>query len=85
MHDLSLAKPQVYGFDSDSLNFICNYLLGRQQTIKINSSFSTWSKIGYVPQESILGSLPLNINTLDMFFEQKDVKLATYADDMNFK
>ena len=43
------------------------------------------NRIQDVPQESILGSLPLNINTLDMFFEQKDVKLAAYADDMNFK
>ena len=41
MHDLLIAKLQAYGFDNDSLNFICNYLLGREQRIKINSSFST--------------------------------------------
>ena len=34
MHDLLKAKLQAYGFDNDSLNFMCNYLLGRQQRIK---------------------------------------------------
>ena len=78
MHDLLIAKLQAYGFDNDSLNF----LLGREQRIKINSSFSTWSKIEYdVPQGSILGPLLFNINTLDIFFDQKDVNFAAYADD----
>ena len=82
MHDLLIAKLQAYGFDNDSLNFICNYLVGREQRIKINSSFRTWSKIeNGVPQGSILGPLLFNINTLDMFFEQKDVNFAAYADD----
>ena len=82
MHDLLIAKLQAYGFDNDSLNFICNYLVDREQRVKINSSFSTWSKIEYgVPQGFILGPLLFNINTLDMFFEQKDVNFATYADD----
>ena len=82
MHNLLIAKLQAYGFDDDSLNFISNYLVDREQRVKINSSSSTWSKIEYgVPQGSILGSLLFNINTLDMFFEQKDVNFAAYADD----
>ena len=82
MHDLLIAKLQAHGFDSYSLNFFCNYLLGREQRIKINSSFSTWSKTEYgVLQRSILGPLLFNINTLDIFFEQKDVNFAAYADD----
>ena len=82
MHDLLTAKLQAYGFDDDSLKFICNYLVDREQRVKINSSFSTWSKIEYgVPQGSILGPLHFNINTLDMFFEQKVVNFAAYADD----
>ena len=68
-----IAKLQVHGFDNDSLNFICNYLLDREHGIKINSSFSTWSKIEYgVPQGFILGPLLFNVNTLYMFFEHKD-------------
>ena len=31
-----IVKLQAYGFDNDSLNVICNYLLGREQKIKIN-------------------------------------------------
>ena len=74
MHDLLIAKLQAYCFNDDSLNFVCNYLVDREQRVKINSSFSTLSKIEYgVPQGSILGSLIFNINTLDIFFEQKDV------------
>ena len=69
MHDLLIAKLQAYGFDDDSLNFICNYFVDREQRIKINSSFSTWSKIeNGVPQGSILGPLLFSINILDMFF-----------------
>ena len=45
MHDWLIAKLQAHGLDNDSLNCICNYLLGCKQTIKIGSSFSTWSKI----------------------------------------
>ena len=45
MHDLLITKPQAYGFDNDSLNFICNYVVGPEQRIKINSFFTTCSKI----------------------------------------
>ena len=57
-------------------------MLGREQRIKINSSFSTCSKIEYgVPQGSIQGPLLFNINTLDLFFQEKDVNFAAYSDD----
>ena len=40
------------------------------------------SKIEYgVPQRFTLGPLLFNMNTLDIFFEQKDVNFAAYADD----
>ena len=57
-------------------------MLTRKQRTKIKLSFSTWSKIEYnVLWGFILGPLLFNINTLDMFFEQKDVNFAAYADD----
>ena len=82
VQDLSIVKLQAYGFDNDYLNFICNYLLGRKQRTKIKLSFSTWSKIEYdVLRGFILGPLLFNINTLGMFFEQKNVSFTAYADD----
>ena len=82
MHDLLIVKLQAYGFDNDFLNFICNYLLGRKQRTKRKLSFSTWSKIEHgVLQGFILGLLLSNINTLDMFFEQKDANSAAYEDN----
>ena len=57
-------------------------MLARKQRTKIKLSFSTWSKIKYgVLWRLKLGPLLFNINTLDMFFEQKDVNFAAYADD----
>ena len=82
MHDLLIVKLQAYRFNNESLNFICNYLLGRKQRTKMNSPFSTWSKTeNGVHQGSTLVPLLFNINTLDMFFEQKDANFAAYADD----
>ena len=80
--DLLKHLWKACGFDNDSLNFLCNYLVGREQRIKINSPSSIWLKIeNGVPQGSMLESLLSNINTLDMFFEQKDGNFAAYADD----
>ena len=48
----------------------------------MNSPFSTWSKTeNGVNQGSTLVPLLFNINTLDMFFEQKDANFAAYTDD----
>ena len=82
MHELLIVKVQAYGFDNDFLNFICNYLLDRKQRIKIKLYFSTWSKIEYgVLQGFILEPSLFNVNTLDMFFEQKGINFVAYADD----
>ena len=74
MHDLLMATFKAYGFDSD---FVCNYLLGREQRITIKSSFITLSKVEYVLlQRSMLGSLTFNTSTLDLYFKQNNDKSA---------
>ena len=57
-------------------------MVGHEQRIKINSSPSIWSIIeDGGPQRSIPEPLLFNINTLGMFFEQKDIHFAAYSDD----
>ena len=44
-HKLLIANLHAYGFDIKSLKFIDSYLYDRIQSVKINSSFSHWSKV----------------------------------------
>ena len=53
-HDLFVAKLEAYGFQTDALNLVYDYLSNRKQIVKINQTFSCWKDIGYgVPQRSI--------------------------------
>ena len=59
-----------------------SYLSNRWQRTKINSSFSTWSKLSLgVPQGSILGHIIFNLFLNDLFFVIKETDLCSYADD----
>ena len=80
-HDLLIAKLDSYGFDYSSLKLILNYLSNRFQRVRVNSDFSTWTKIlTGVPQGSILGPDLYNFNSNDLFlFLALDV--CNFADD----
>ena len=68
LHDLIIAKLEVYGFRIDALKLIHDYLSNRKQRVKVNDAYSSWKDIFYgVPQGSILGPLSFNIHLCDLF------------------
>ena len=67
-YDLLIAKLHALNFDMNALNLIFDYLTGRKQRVKINSSFSSYLDIFQgVPQGSILGPLFFNLFLCDLF------------------
>ena len=81
-HDLLIAKVHALNFDMNALNLIFDYLKGRKQRVKINSSFSSYLDIFQgVPQGSILGPLLFNLFLCDLFLFVEEVNIMSYADD----
>ena len=74
-YDLIIAKLEAYGFQTDALNLVYDYLSYRKQRVKINETFSSWKNIKYgVPQGFILGSLLFNIHLCDLFYFLEDLQ-----------
>ena len=83
-HDLLIARLHALNFDMNALNMIFDYLTGRKQIVKINSSFSSYLDIFQgVPQGSILGPLLFNLFLCDLFLFVEEVDIMSYADDNN--
>ena len=81
-HDLIIAKLAAYGFDTNALKLIHNYLSIRKQRVKINNVYSIWKDIFFGrPQGSILGPLLFNIHLCDLFYFQENTDIASYAND----
>ena len=81
-HDLIIAKLAAYGFDTNALRLIHNYLSNRKQRVKINSVYSIWKDISYgVPQGSIFGPLLFNIHLCDLFYFLENTDIASYPND----
>ena len=84
LHDLLIAKLHVFGFDLKSFRFIHAYVNKRTQLTKVGSFYSEILQIIYgVPQKSILGSLLLNVNLIDLFLaEHYTLDFSNYAYDI---
>ena len=81
-HKLLIAKLHTYGFSIDALQVLLSYLQDSWQRVKINTTFSSWTKLlQAVPEGSFLGPILFNIYINDIFFALKGVDICNFADD----
>ena len=83
MNELFIAKLHANGFDHGFLYFMYSYISRRKQMATVNSSHTDFVEIIFgVPQVSILRPLLFDIyGVYDLFFENIDLDVASYADD----
>ena len=81
-HELLIVNLNAYGFTRESLLIILSHFSDHWHHVKIDSSFSSWSKLTQgVPQGSVLWSLLFNTYLHDLLFALKDIEVCNFADD----
>ena len=81
-HKLLIAKLHAYGFSRNALELVNDYLSNRWQRTKIDTSYSTWSRIICgMPQGSVNGPKYFNIYLNDLFYLFLDTEVCNIADD----
>ena len=81
-HELLIAKLHAYGFSTDAIEVLLNYLQDSWQRVKINATFSSWTQLLQgVPQGSVLAPILFNIYINDIFFALKGIDICNFAND----
>ena len=81
-HSLLIAKFKAYGFNSQPIEIMKNYLTNRKQRCKVGNCFSIWRTITLgIPQGSLFGPLLFSIFLNDIFLFAKNSTFCNYVDD----
>ena len=81
-HSLIISKLVAYGFDTNSVNLLTDYLSHRPQRVKTGGAVSPWSVIlKGVPQGSIMGPVIFYIFMNNVFLSDLKGDIFNYADD----
>ena len=81
-HEPLISKLHLYGFSIKGIEVLLIYLQERWKRVKINTTFSFWTKLLLgVPQRSVLGPILLNIYINDISFALKRIDICNFAGD----
>ena len=81
-HELLIATLNAHCFCRSALLFIYSYLSDRKQTVKVNSSFCTWTEtVLGVPQGSVLGPLVFEIYMKNILLFLEEIEICNHAND----
>ena len=79
-HSVPVAKLYALNFDMNPSNLVSDYLTGRNQKVKTNSSFSWYLDIFQcIPQRSILGPLLFILLLYHLFLFVEETDIMSYA------
>ena len=82
LHDLLIAKLELYSLGEKSFSYIYSYLTNRNPCVRMNDTKSDFQKIiSGAPQGSIARPILFNFSINDLFFFVSSASMYHFADD----